>query len=181
MLSERWRPILLSVLAVALAVVIYFQLPRAADPSKPVTTGRPAARPTTSTPSLATPDVHLKSLEEQRAQPGMERDLFRFRAKPAPPPAPRPAVATAPPQAIVPSGPPPPPPLPPIPLRFIGLMDSATTNKIAILSDGRGASIHGRQGDTVLGQYKILRIGVESIEMAYLDGRGRQTIRLSGS
>ena len=111
----------------------------------------------------------------------MERDLFRFRAKPVPPPAPRQAVATAPPQAIVPSGPPPPPPLPPIPLRFIGLMDSATTNKIAILSDGRGAPILGRQGDTVLGQYKILRIGVESIEMAYLDGRGRQTIRLSGS
>jgi hypothetical protein len=26
-----------------------------------------------------------------------------------------------------------------------------------------------------------LKIGVESIEMAYLDGRGRQTIRVSGS
>jgi len=33
----------------------------------------------------------------------------------------------------------------------------------------------------VLGQYRILRISAESIEMAYLDGRGRQTIRLSGS
>jgi hypothetical protein len=33
----------------------------------------------------------------------------------------------------------------------------------------------------VLGQYRILRIGAESIEMSYLDGRGRQTIRLTGS
>jgi len=181
MLSERWRPILLSVLAVALAVVIYFQLPRAADPSKPVTTGRPAARPTTSTPSLATPDVHLKSLEEQRAQPGMERDLFRFKAKPAPPPPPRATGAVPPPQAIVPSGPPPPPPVPPITLRFIGLLESATTHKVAILTDGRGTPFYGREGETVLGQYKILRIGVESIEMSYLDGRGRQIIRLSGS
>src|SRR5215467_11087237 len=106
MLTERWRPILLSVLAVARAVVIYFQLPQSADPAKPVSTGRPAARPAASTPSLATPDVHLKSLEEQRAQPGMERDLFRFRAKPVPPPPQRTAVAIPPPQAAVPSGPP---------------------------------------------------------------------------
>jgi hypothetical protein len=180
-LSERWRPVLLSVLVVVLGVVIYFQLPRAADPAKPVPGGRSAARPAASAPSLATPDVRLKSLEERRAQPGIERDLFRFRAKPAPPPPPRESVAMPPPQAVVPSGPPPPPPLPPIPLRFIGLVDSATTNKIAILSDGRGAPLYGKEGDTVLGQYKILRIGVESIEMAYLDGRGRQTIRLAGS
>jgi hypothetical protein len=181
MLTERWRPILLSALVVVLAGVIYVQLPRSADSVKPQPAGRPAARPAASTPSLATPDVHLKSLEEQRAQPGMERDLFRFRAKPAPPPVPRPVVAMPPPEAVVPSGPPPPPPLPPIPLRFIGLVDSANSNKIAILSDGRGAPLLAKEGDTVLGQYKILRIGVESIEMAYLDGRGRQTIRLAGS
>ena len=52
---------------------------------------------------------------------------------------------------------------------------------MAILSDGRGAPMYGKEGDTVLGQYKILRIATDSIEMAYIDGRGRQTIRLSGS
>ncbi len=41
--------------------------------------------------------------------------------------------------------------------------------------------VYGHEGDTVLGQYRILRIGAESIEMSYLDGRGRQTIRLTGS
>ena len=58
---------------------------------------------------------------------------------------------------------------------------TSNSQKIAILSDGRGAPLYGKEGDTVLGQYKILHIGVESIDMAYLDGRGRQTIRLSGS
>ena len=116
------------------------------------------------------------------AKPGeVERNLFRFRAKPAPPPPPRTAVVVPSPQPVVPSGPPPPPPLPPIALKFIGVLETANTQKIAVLSDGRGAPLYGKEGDTILGQYKILHIGVESIEMAYLDGRGRQTIRLSGS
>jgi hypothetical protein len=182
MATERWRPILLTVLVVALAVVVYLELPRAANPVRLATGGRAAARPPAgSTAALTTPEVHLKSLEEQHAQPGIERDLFRFRTRPAPAPPPRAAVQTPPPEPVVASGPPPPPPLPPIALRFIGVLESANTQKIAVLSDGRGAPLYGREGDTVLGQYKILRIGVESIEMAYLDGRGRQTIRLSGS
>jgi hypothetical protein len=91
---------------------------------------------------------------------------------------PRPAAPSAP---APPPGPPPPPPIPPIPLRFIGLLEPGGGQKIAILSDGRGAPVYGKEGETVLGQYKILRIGTESIEMSYLDGRGRQTVRLSGT
>ena len=37
------------------------------------------------------------------------------------------------------------------------------------------------KADIIEGRYRILQIGVESIEMAYLDGRGRQTIRLSAT
>ena len=66
-------------------------------------------------------------------------------------------------------------------MRFIGLVETQeTARKIAIFSDGRGI-YQGREGDIIEGRYRILRIGVESVEMAYLDGRGRQTIRLSGS
>jgi len=68
-----------------------------------------------------------------------------------------------------------------ITMKFIGLVESSeSAQKIAILSDGRGI-YEGREGDIIEGRYRILRIGVESVEMAYLDGRGRQTIRLSGS
>ena len=179
MLPERRRQIVLALLAVTLAVVVYIEWPRPADPVRPTSNVRGATRGTTGAAGLTAPDVHLKSLEAERTRPGdVERNLFKFKPKPAPPP-PRQVVAVPPP--VVPSGPPPPPPLPPIGLKFIGLLETANAQKIAILSDGRGAPLYGKEGDTVLGQYKILRIGVESIEMAYLDGRGRQTIRLSGS
>jgi hypothetical protein len=82
-------------------------------------------------------------------------------------------VPAAPPGAVPPA---------PIPLKFIGIVEaSAQAKRIAALVDTTGHAYHGAEGDIVAGQYRILKIGVESIEMAYLDGRGRQTIRLSGS
>ena len=70
---------------------------------------------------------------------------------------------------------------PPIPLRFIGTVDELARHlKLAVLSDGRNV-FYGREGDIIEGRYRILRIGVESIEMTYVDGRGQQTIRLTGS
>ena len=77
---------------------------------------------------------------------------------------------------------PPPPQVPPIALKFIGLVQTADkTQRLAVLSDGRGGiPIYGKEGDIIEGRYRILRIGTESIELTYLDGRGRQTIRLSG-
>jgi hypothetical protein len=83
----------------------------------------------------------------------------------------------------VPTGPPPPPPLPPIPLKFLGVVDTpGKSQRLAVLSDGRGgAPFSGKEGDIIEGRYRILRIGSESIEIAYLDGRGRQVIRQSGS
>jgi hypothetical protein len=79
-----------------------------------------------------------------------------------------------------PTGPPPPAPPPPIPYKFIGLVEGQA-KRIAVLSDGRSAPVYGREGDIIEGRYRVVRIGVESIEMEYIDGRGRQTIRLSGS
>jgi len=81
-----------------------------------------------------------------------------------------------------PVAPPGPAPPPPIPLKFIGIVEAPTQAKrIAAFVDSTGHSLQGREGEVVAGQYRILKIGAESIEMAYLDGRGRQTIRLSGS
>ena len=132
-------------------------------------------------PQATAPDVRLESLEDERPQPVEgDRNLFRFKPV-APPPEPstgrrRPApdVAARPP---VPTGP---PPLPPIPLKFIGIVEAPEQSKrIAALVDSTGRSFGGSEGGVVAGQYRILKIGVESIEMAYLDGRGRQTIRLT--
>ena len=40
-----------------------------------------------------------------------------------------------------------------------------------MLSDGRGV-YQGREGEIIEGRYRILQIGIESIDLAYLDGRG---------
>src|SRR5262249_9140792 len=131
------------------------------------------------------PDVHLESLNVERPKPvESERNLFRFKPKAPPPPPPSamrptaPAFA-APPVSMAPTGPPPPPA---ITLKFIGIVEPGGGKpKLAVLSDGQGPPLYGSEGGTVGGRYRILRIGVESIEMSYLDGRGRQTIRLTGS
>jgi hypothetical protein len=143
--------------------------------------GRAGGRDGGETPATA-PDVHLRALDDERPKPESgDRNLFRFGRRPAPEAA---EAATPPPSVVkpgpsVPSGPAPPPP---IPLRFIGIVESPSQSKrLAALVDPTGRAYQGGEGDIVAGQYRVLNIGVESIELSYLDGRGRQTIRLSGS
>src|SRR5439155_19230610 len=123
-----------------------------------------------------------EALEAERPKPGpTERNLFRFREKPPPPPpgAGRGTPAPDVPIITVPTGPPQPPPLPPINLKFLGLVGQAPGKpKIAIFSDGNGPPQFGKEGDVVLGRYRVLKIGEESVEVAYADGRRRLRLRL---
>ena len=65
-------------------------------------------------------------------------------------------------------------------LKFIGIVEALDSGgTVAVLSDGRSV-YHGRQGDIVEGRYRIVRIGVESIEIEILNGGHRRTLRLSG-
>ena len=124
-------------------------------------------------------DVHLEALKRVGpATAASDRNPFRFYVKPAPPPpapAPR-AVDTKPalpPEPSVPPGP------PPIPLKYIGFFEQRGGVKIAAFSDCR-MTMRGREGEIIAGQYRLVRIGVESVVMEYVDGRGRTTIRQSG-
>ncbi|MGC4082074.1 MAG: hypothetical protein QM736_08205 [Vicinamibacterales bacterium] len=179
--ERRRLLVLLTLLGVVVAIAVYRFWPSTPE----AVAARAAARSTTRTSgpaSITAPDVHLKALQDERPKPegDPERNLFRFKPK-APPPRPTVRPAAPPAVAQVPQGPPPPPSVPPITMRFIGLLEATEqAQKIAILTDGRGI-YQGREGDIIEGRYRILKIGVESIDMAYLDGRGRQTIRLSGS
>jgi hypothetical protein len=184
MATDRPKQIALGAVLVVLALVLYrafMSVGGTSDGSVPPsnTGGRTAQANGAAAPATA-PDVHLRNLEAERPKPGdNERNLFRFKPKAAPPP---PVRATPPVVAAAPSGPPGPPPAPPIPLKFIGIVEAPNQSKrLAALVDATGHPYHGAEGEIVAGQYRILKIGVESIEMAYLDGRGRQTIRLSGS
>jgi hypothetical protein len=125
---------------------------------------------------MTSPDVRLEALQAERPKPrDASRNLFRF--KPPPPPAPErkpaPPVYTLPPQL----GPPPPPPIPPIALKLTGVGSQGGGPRIAFLTDTFGRSIVAREGEAIEGRYKVVRINESSVEVAYLDGRGRQTLR----
>lgn len=184
-MARRRKEIVLGALLVVLAMVFYRTVGSGPATSSggvsPSNQRRATARhPNAQAP--AAPKVNLGVLEAERPAPiEAERNVFRFKPKPPPlpPPSMRPETsATAP---AVPTGPAAPPPPPPITLKFIGIMEQPGTKvKIAVLSDGQGAPMFGQEGGTVAGRYRVIRIGVESIELSYLDGRGRQTIRLTG-
>ena len=128
-------------------------------------------------------DIKLELLQrEHGALHNPDRNPFRFerRASQAPPVRPQVTRRVAP-VEVAPVGPLPPPPPPPIPLRFIGfLQPRGAPGRVAVLSDGRGNVFDGKEGDVIEGRYRLLRVGNDSADLVYLDGRGRQTIRLSG-
>jgi hypothetical protein len=179
--AERRRPraFLLIVLGIAVVgLVAYWMWPM---PS--VTPSLPAAnRPRTAKPGDTTAfspedlNVRLEALQAKRPELGeVERNPFRFRPPPAPPePAKQELVVPS-----APPGPPAPPPIPPIPLRFMGTVEGPNI-KLAALTDCKGFTYAGREGEIIDGRYKLVRIQAESIVMEYANGTGRTTIRKSG-
>lgn len=150
-------------------------------------TAQPPARRPAGKPAPPVTDVKLDALKSRTTSlPATARNPFRFNEAPVRVAAERPndrrgVTAPALPVAAGPVGPPPPPPLPPIPLRFIGLIEAPqSAGRVALLSDGKGGLMNGREGDIIEGRYRVLRVGADSLDLSYADGRGRQTIRLSG-
>ncbi len=173
------------VLAVVVVVAAVVAGGRIGDSEPAGTRGTTAAgRQASAARQSATPlvaDVRLEVLKSPRALlEGTERDLFRFKAPP-----PRPAAPEPPPRAMPPPTAPPmpqgPPPPPPIALKFIGLVEGASqVARVAVLTDSRGSVFYGKEGDIIDGRYRVLRITPGSAELAYVDGQGRQLLRLSG-
>lgn len=181
--SSRPRPWLLVALGLAIVafVATWFwptssAVPGAPTSNQPRTRGRQGAHAV----DPAELNVRLDALNTARPEPGdVERNPFRFQPKAPPPPPPNAGRSGG---GAAPAGPPPAPPLPtvpPIPLKFIGIVERAGVGKVAALSDCR-VSYYGREGDVIDGRYRIVRIGVESIVIEYVNGTGRTTIRLSG-
>ena len=175
------REILIPVLVVLLGGGAYVTQPWSSGQPAPMRQQAPASRRAADTNAGPVADVRLDLLTATGGDAAtVSRNPFRFQQRAAPA-ATGGRRAAARPDAIAPPLPTGPPPPPPITLRFIGLIEAPPrTGRVALLSDGRGGLMSGREGDTVDGRYRMLRVGPDSIEMAYVDGRGRQTIRMSG-
>ena len=175
---SRQLLVLAAVAVVAVGVVV------ARRPDTPA--GTPAARsnarranPRAAEQPTTVADVRLELLKTAPSElEPSRRNPFQFKPK-APPPAPRRAATVAPIVIAPPPVPQGPPPPPPIALKYIGVLDTAQ-GRVAVFRDSGGDIINGKEGDIIDGRYRLLKIGVESADLAYVDGRGRQTIRLSG-
>ena len=157
--AGRPRPWLLVALAVVVVLALISWLPgKSAAPSSQPSNPRTQSRAKAKTPDNVQPgdlDVRLDALKDERPAPqSNDRNPFRFYVKPPPPP-------------------------PPIPLKYIGLLEEKGGVKLAAFSDCR-STMRAHEGDIIAGQYRLVKIGVESVVMEYVDGRGRTTIRLSG-
>jgi hypothetical protein len=182
MFADRRRLLIGGAVIVVLVLAVWYQTRPAAE--APVAVAAPRARVPRGKPDPAAAEgvkpIRLDTLKVDRGEPsGTTRNPFRFQPKVvAPPPRPvaPPPEMTRPVAPPVPAGP---PPAPPIPLKFIALVERASGVKWAVLSDGK-VTMYGKDGDTIDGRYRIVKIGTESVEVTYLDGRGRQVIRLTG-
>ncbi len=180
--AGRPRPWLLIALAVAVAIALFSWLPgkSAAPPSQPSNRRTTSKAKTADNVQPGDLDVRLGALKEQRPTPqSTDRNPFRFYVKPPPPPPPPVKPTAPPPTAPIDTGPAPPPPPPPIPLKYIGLIEERGGTKLAAFSDCR-STMRAHEGDIIAGQYRLVKIGVESVVLEYVDGRGRTTVRLSG-
>ena len=182
---KRQREIALAIAAILLIAVAVWTVRRSTASPAAAAPGGAAASSAQPQSKYPMAEIDLGELDAKPTEPEQsDRNPFRFKQKPAPPP---PAAAVRQQQeqaaadAQAATGPSEPPPPPRIPLKYIGEMadPKKTGHRVAILSDARGV-YYGREGDIVEGRYRIIKIGVESIELAYLDGRGRQTIRQTG-
>jgi hypothetical protein len=181
------RTLVLAAVTVAALVVLVAIWPRGtADTSGSSSQLPPREQRAGQTDPAVPPSLGLEEMEAERSTPANRRNLFRFGAV-APDPAAgegpggqmpqgQPAGGrTASPEPELPALPPPPPP---IPLRFVGLAETAK-GKVASLSDGRYI-YNAREGDVIEGRWRIVKIGVESLVIERIDGTGRQTLRGPG-
>jgi hypothetical protein len=186
--KTRRQMITLAGLLVVFAAVWWYRSAGDAPAATPARPSNPAAR--SAAPAgrdVPVSDVKLELLKSATTPlADALRNPFRFGARVESEPgavASRGARRAVPPPEddVPPPGPLGPPPPAPIPLRFIGLIDEqAGAPRVAVLSDGRGTVLYGKEGDIIDGRYRVLRISADSADLSYTDGRGRQTFRLSG-
>ena len=185
--QQRRQLIVLGVL-ILVGIYLYFWFPWV--PATPPSTAEaprpasntPAAAPRAAAASDALPEpLKLAALGAVTDETHGERDPFGFGVPPRPPYVPPPPVVQrplpTPEPAPTPTGP---PPRPPIPVKFLGIAEDPTRPGKLVSLSLNGAVVVAREGDVVDGKYRLVRVGLESIVMAYLDGQGQQTIRSGG-
>lgn len=82
----------------------------------------------------------------------------------------------------VPAGPPVPQGPPPIPLRLTGLavVEAGGRTLVTLKDLSTDTLYHAYEGDVVDGRYRVVKVGIQSVVVSYLDGTGIRTLPLGG-
>ena len=170
-------------LAVAAAALVGFMVLRNPAPAvAPSASASEAPKaPGRRDPEL--PRIDLARLDRVRPASGVgRRDIFDFGA---PEPVPMPKVAPAPPPVeAAPTAPPvtapPVPSLPPLNVKYIGAFEGKRGLKIAVLMTDRKEVLTGQAGEVVANRIKIVRIGLESVDVQEVGSDQVRRIPLKG-
>jgi hypothetical protein len=183
--SNRPRPILLVLLALVGGAFLWMQLGGSTGQT-PSTSNTPRTQQPTGTQASVDPsqlDVRLEALEEERPVPGeAERNPFRFKPKSAPPMSGQPPPSFKPPDVESLPAKPSVPQVPPITVKFLGIAEFPDGSTRAVFTEcttGR-RTVQLKEGEVILGQYRLVKIGLQSVVVEHLDGRGRTTLAKTG-
>ena len=168
-------------LAVAAAAFVGFMVLR--NPAPAVAPAASAAEapkvPGRRDPEL--PRIDLARLDRPRPASGIgRRDLFDFAT---PPPTPPPPMPSAPPMVETPPPvtAPTPPPLSPLNIKYIGAFEGKKGLKVAVLMTDRKEVLTGQAGEVVANRYRIVRIGLESVDVQEVGSEQVRRIPLKGT
>jgi len=128
------------------------------------------------------PRIDLARLDRPRPESGVgHRDLFDFAAPPPTPPPPMPSappvMEETPPPVTVPT----PPPLPPLNIKYIGAFEGNKGLKVAVLMTDRKEVLTGQVGEVVANRYRIVKIGLESVDVQDVGSEQVRRIPLKGN
>jgi hypothetical protein len=175
----RQRQVLLLVgLLVVLAILAWVEFGPAR--TSPAASNRQAPPAAGAAPLVVPAPLKLDALTAVPEPEAVGRNPFGYGPPPrvAAPPASQ-APMVLPPQ---PTGPPVPQGPPPIPLTLTGLTDmpGAHGTMATLKEAGSGALFQAFEGDVVDGRYRVVKIGLQSVVVSYLDGSGSRTLPLGG-
>lgn len=165
--------------AVGLGALLAFALfawARIEEPASapPATAGAAPSRPVSDVPRIALGRIESAPTPSQAG----ERDVFDYGVEPRGA-APAPAVSLPPPVTAAPALPsePPPPPVPPLSVKFIGALERDGA-RVAILMTDHKEILTAQAGEVVANRLRILRIGLESVDVQDVGGGATRRLPL---
>src|SRR5262245_54024835 len=155
------------------ALVVYLR------PGRPVASGTPTS-PRSVPAESQVPRIALGRVGEPRGEAAVgRRDVFDFGKPPTPPPPPPPpptvaAMPTPPPE-------PTPTPLPPLTVKYMGSLEAKKGIKVAFFLTDKREVLQGQVGDTVMNRFRVVKIGLESVDIQELGTSQVRRLPLRGN